>query len=74
MCLNEYHLKSEQLVEIETECTPKGMLAIDTHTTLLPQIELLNKNLAESNLSKANMIQVQALMCDLYGEGHANGR
>lgn len=49
------------------------MLAIDTHTSDLAQIELLNKKLSESSLSQANVSQVQALKCDFYGEGHGNG-
>ncbi|XP_050915607.1 uncharacterized protein LOC127130683 [Lathyrus oleraceus] len=53
---------------------PKGMLDIDTHNALLAHIELLNKKLAESNLVKANVIQVQALRCDLCGGEHVNGR
>lgn len=53
---------------------PKGMLAVDTHTTLLAQIELFNKKLVKSSLSKANMSQVEALRCDLYGGGHKNVR
>lgn len=36
------HSKSEQSIKIEMADTPKGMLAIDTHTALLAQIELLN--------------------------------
>ena len=50
------------------------MLVTDTHAALLAQIELLNKNLVESNLSKDNVSQVQAFMCDLCGGGHANRR
>ena len=60
-------------MKTETAGTPKGMLAIDTHTALLAQIELLNKKLSESILSQANASQVQALKCDFYGEGHTNG-
>lgn len=48
------------------------MLAIDTHTGLLAQIELLNKNLVESSLNQANVSKMQALKCDLCEEGHAN--
>lgn len=55
MCLNESRSKSDKLVKIETASTPKGMLAVDTHTALLAQIELLNKKLAESSLSKENV-------------------
>lgn len=72
MCLNEYRSKSERSINIETVDTPKGMLCIDTHTSLITQIKLLNKKLAESNLSKAYVTQVQALKCDLCGEGHEN--
>lgn len=68
MFLNKYHPKSERSVKIETIGTPKGMLAIDTHSALLAQIELLNKKLAESSLSKANVGQVQTLRCDFRGE------
>lgn len=74
MCMNEYHYKSERSVKLETSGTPKGMLTIDTHTALLAQIELLNKQLAEGYLNKANVIQVQALKCDFFGGGHENGR
>lgn len=74
MCLNEYRSKSDKSVKIEIVGIPKGMLVVDTHTSLLAQIELLNKKLAKSSLGKANMSQVQALRYDFYGEGHANGR
>lgn len=74
MFLNEYRSKREKSAKIETVGTPKGMLAIDTHTSLLAQIELLNKKLARSSLSKANMSQVQTLQCDFFGKGHENGR
>lgn len=50
------------------------MLNIDSHTALLAQIELLNKNLVKSNLSKANVSLIQVLRCYFYGEGHANRR
>lgn len=50
------------------------MLVTDAHTALLAQIELLNKSLVESNLSKDNVSQVQAFRCDLCGGGHANRR
>lgn len=73
MCTNEYRSKSERLVKLETVGTPKGMLPLNTHIALLVQIELLNKNLAESSLGRANISQVQALRCDLYGGEHANG-
>lgn len=73
MCLNEYHSKSERSVKIESAGTLKSTLAIDTHTTLLAQIELMNKKLYESSLSQANMSQIQALKYDFCGEGHANG-
>lgn len=74
MCLNEYPLKSDMSVKIKTVGTPKGMLVVGAHTAFLAQIELLNKNLAESSLGKVNMSQVQTLRYDFYGEGHANGR
>lgn len=64
MCMNEYRSKSKRPVKMETMCIPKGMLAIDTQTAILAHIELLNKKLVESNLGKANMIQIQALTCD----------
>lgn len=74
MCLNEYRLKSERSVKIETVGTPKGMLVVVTHTALLGQIKLLNKTLAGSNLKKAKMGHAQALRCNFCGEGHANRR
>lgn len=74
MCLNEYISKSERSVKLETFGTPKGMLVVDTHTAFLAQIELLNRKLAECSFGKANVSQVQALRCDLCGEGHENGR
>lgn len=55
MCLHEFRSKSEKSVKTETVGTPKGMLVIDTHTTVLAQIELLNKKLAEISLSQANV-------------------
>lgn len=55
MCMNEYRAKSEKLIKLETMGTPKGMLPLDTHTTLLAQIELLNKKLVEGSLGRANM-------------------
>lgn len=74
MCMNEYRSKSERLVKLETLGMPKGMLTLDTHTALLVQIKLLNKKLVKGSLGGANMIQVQALRCDLCGREHANGR
>lgn len=74
MCLNEYHSKSKRSVKIDIVGTPKGMLAVDTHNAFLAKIELLNKKLAESSLSKANVSQVQALRCDFFGGGNENGR
>lgn len=56
--MNEYRSKSERSVKMETVGTPKGMLSIGTHTSLLAHIELLNKKLAESSLVKANVSQV----------------
>lgn len=35
MCLDEYRSKSERSVKFEIVGTPKGMLAINTHTALL---------------------------------------
>lgn len=61
MFLNEYHSKSERSMKIESFGTPKDMLAVDTHTALLAQIESLNKKLAESSLGKANVSHVQIL-------------
>lgn len=61
MCLNEYRSKSKRSVKIKTIGTPKVMLVVDTHTILLAQIKLLNKKLPKSNLSEANVSQVQAL-------------
>lgn len=74
MCMNEYRSKNERSIKMETMGTPRGMLPIDTHTTLLAQIENLNKKLSESSLVKANMSQVQAFRCDLYGGEHTNER
>lgn len=54
--------------------TTKGMLVVDTHIILLAQIELLNKKLAESSLTKANVSHVQARMCDFCGGRHENER
>lgn len=64
ICMNDYRFKSERSVKLEIVGTPKGMVPLYTHTALLVQIELLNKKLVESNLGKANMIQIQALTCD----------
>lgn len=47
---------SDMSVKIEIVGTPKGMLDVDTHTSLLAQIELLNKMLVGSSLSKTNVI------------------
>lgn len=74
MCMNEYRLKRERSVKIEIVGTHKGMLVVDTHTTLLAHIELLNKKVAESSLGKDNMSQVQALRCDFCGGEHAKRR
>lgn len=38
MCMNKYRSKSERSVKLETSGTPKGMLIVDTHTSLLAQI------------------------------------
>ena len=67
MCINEYRSKNDRSVKMGTVGTPKGMLPIDTHTSLLAHIELLNKELVGSSLVKANVSQVQALKSDLYG-------
>lgn len=74
MCLNEYHSKSERLVKIKTVGMPKGILVIDTDTTLLAQIELLNKKLVEISLGKTNVSHVQTLRCDMCGREHENIR
>ncbi|XP_050877304.1 uncharacterized protein LOC127081059 [Lathyrus oleraceus] len=74
MCMNEYRSKSERSVKLETSGTPKGMSTVDTHTALLAQVELLNKQLAKGCLNKANVSQVQSLKCDFYGRGYENVR
>lgn len=74
MCMNEYRSKSERSVKLETSGTSKGMLSLDTHTALLAQIELLNKQLAKWCLNKANVSQMQSLKCDFCGGGHENRR
>lgn len=71
--MNEYRSKSERSVKLENVSKPKGMLVVDTHTTLLSHIELLNKNLVERSFGKANVIQVQAIRCNFCGREHANG-
>ena len=45
VCLNEYRSKSERGVKIEMTGALKGVLTLDTHISLLAQIELLNKRL-----------------------------
>ncbi|MCI63376.1 hypothetical protein A2U01_0084633, partial [Trifolium medium] len=40
MCMNEYRSKSER------DPKKRGVLKVDTNTTLLAQIEILNKKLA----------------------------
>ena len=74
MCMNEYYSKSERSVKIKIMAKPKGMLVVDTHTSLLSKIELLNKKLVESSLDKANVRQIQAFRCEFYEGEHANGR
>lgn len=74
MCLNEYHSKSERSVKNEIVGTPRGMLVVDSHTALLAQIKLLNKKIAKSGISKANVRHVQPFRFDYYGGGHANRR
>ena len=74
ICMNAYHSKSERSVKLETVGMPKGMLPLDTHTALLVQIELLNKQLAESSLGRSNLSQVQALRYDFYGGENAKER
>ncbi|XP_050909789.1 uncharacterized protein LOC127123629 [Lathyrus oleraceus] len=74
MCMNEYCSKIKRSVKIEIMGTPKGMLVVDTHTAILAKIKLLNKKLAENNLGKDNVSQVQALTCDFCGGEHANER
>jgi hypothetical protein len=49
MCLNEYRSKSER------DRKKKGMIEVSTHTTLLAQIELLNKQLAAKSILEANV-------------------
>ncbi|KAK2410681.1 hypothetical protein QL285_046032 [Trifolium repens] len=67
MCLNEYRSKSER------DPKKKGMIEVSTHTTLLAQIELLNKQLAAKSISEANVSQVQDVRCDFCQGPHANG-
>lgn len=74
MYINEYCSKSERSVKLETSGTPKGMLIVDYHIALLAKIELLNKQLVEGFLNKANVSHVQLLKCDFCGGVHENGR
>jgi hypothetical protein len=50
------------------------MIEVSTHTALLAQIELLNKQLAAKSISEANVSQVQDVKCDFCQGPHANGR
>ncbi|KAK2436917.1 hypothetical protein QL285_021877 [Trifolium repens] len=67
MCLNEYRSKSER------DPKKKGMIEVSTHTALLAQIELLNKQLAAKSISEPNVSQVQDVRCDFCQGPHANG-
>jgi hypothetical protein len=67
MCLNEYRSKSEK------DPKKKGMIDVNTHTALLAQIELLNKQLAAKSLAEANASRVQDVRCDFCQGPHANG-
>ncbi|MCI51835.1 hypothetical protein A2U01_0073079, partial [Trifolium medium] len=49
------------------------MIDVDTKTTLLAQIEMLNKKLAAKSLAEANVSKVQEVRCDVYHGPHANG-
>ncbi|XP_050877805.1 uncharacterized protein LOC127081603 [Lathyrus oleraceus] len=68
--MNEYHSKSEGSVKLEISGTPKDMLPLDTHTALLAQIKLLNKQLAEGCLNKANMSQATRRGLEQVNENH----
>ena len=50
----------------------KGVLELDTHTTLLSQLEVLTKQLDGATIIPENVIQVQAFLCMFYGQDHAN--
>lgn len=66
MCKNEYN-SSEQMVK------QKVILVGDAHTKLYAQMEALSKQLVASQLDQENLIDIQTLRCDFYGEGHENG-
>lgn len=51
MYQNEYH-SSEELVK------PKGIHAVDSHTSLLAQMETLSKHLSASQITQVNVIQI----------------
>lgn len=48
---------------------------MDTHTTLLTQLEVLTKKLLGATIVHANenVNQAQALRCEFYEQGHTNG-
>lgn len=62
LCLNDYH-SSDRAVK------QKGVLVVDSHTTLLSQMEVLSNQLSASKLAQVNVRQVQTLKYDFYGEG-----
>ncbi|CAJ2642480.1 unnamed protein product [Trifolium pratense] len=64
ICMNEYRSKSDR---------KRGVIAVDTNTALLAQIEILNKKLAAKSLAEANASQVQEVKCDFCHGPHANG-
>lgn len=44
----------------------KCVLAVDTQTTLLAQLEAIIKLLVASQLTQANVSHIQTLKCDFY--------
>lgn len=67
MCHNEHLSTSER------DAKRKGVLELDSNTTVLAQIEMILKQLARVAIIPANFSQVQTIWCDFCRQRHANG-
>lgn len=60
-------------MDVKKEDKKKGVLVLDTNTTLLVQLEALTKQLVRATIILVNVNLVQMLHYNFYGEGRVNG-
>lgn len=65
MCQDEYRSSNRGM-------KAKSFIAVDTHTTLLIQLEALTKHLATSQPTQANVNQIKIFRCIFCGEWRTN--